>query len=576
MAEYIKTIRTTSGDKQIDYEALANKPEVPFTVVIPMGWMRGDVNHDGVIDDTDRQEVARLNGTVLSNAFPDGNVPYEYLAADVNNDDYINGSDVQKELKLISGATKYGEYTELTGTWTSNPNYATEDAQFYIDIADARFSDTKDVTIVATDSLIRCSPSFQVTNGSMRVYVKAPPVETLTCVCMRSPGTGNAQLISSANYETLANKSEIPFTAVIPMGWMRGDTNHDGVINDDDQSIIQQYFGTNLSKKFPDGNIPYEYLAADMDNNGGINSEDLFEVMTISKYGAYTEITGNWISNPNYVTESAQFYTDILDARFSTSKNITIIANDSLRRCVPSFQVNNGFIRIYVEAPPIEDVACVFVLSSGTGEVQLISDTVNPSAIMEGGFVSADEFLVGIDMSFDVQTTDADQFHFDHFVYSAYTSTEQYGYGILGGDNEGLFAKVYRQNGTRYFNILGDTTIYEIESFSNPRLNKPMKNGKGDEIIAPLNGTVRAYGEKGHVLGFVDNCMLGDIDMKTSYADLSASDGSGGTLARRFLANATSQTDLAAPQIRNIHAGTTDLVAGTSELPTGTIYLVYE
>lgn len=42
MAEYIRTIRTTTGDKQIDYEALANKPEIrPKTVKITLtaaGW----------------------------------------------------------------------------------------------------------------------------------------------------------------------------------------------------------------------------------------------------------------------------------------------------------------------------------------------------------------------------------------------------------------------------------------------------------------------------------------------------------------------------------------------------------
>ena len=55
-----------------------------------------------------------------------------------------------------------------------------------------------------------------------------------------------------------------------------------------------------------------------------------------------------------------------------------------------------------------------------------------------------------------------------------------------------------------------------------------------------------------------------------------ASDITAGTLGGQVVANADAQADLTVSQVRNIYAGTTDLVAGTSELTTGAIYLVYE
>lgn len=47
-------------------------------------------------------------------------------------------------------------------------------------------------------------------------------------------------------------------------------------------------------------------------------------------------------------------------------------------------------------------------------------------------------------------------------------------------------------------------------------------------------------------------------------------------LTAKTLANATSVATLADKQVRNIYAGTADMTAGTSALPTGDIYICYE
>lgn len=49
-----------------------------------------------------------------------------------------------------------------------------------------------------------------------------------------------------------------------------------------------------------------------------------------------------------------------------------------------------------------------------------------------------------------------------------------------------------------------------------------------------------------------------------------------GTLAGQVLANASATATIGTAQVRNIYAGTSDMVAGTTPLTTGTIYIVYE
>ena len=49
-----------------------------------------------------------------------------------------------------------------------------------------------------------------------------------------------------------------------------------------------------------------------------------------------------------------------------------------------------------------------------------------------------------------------------------------------------------------------------------------------------------------------------------------------GTLAGKVRANAASAADVGVSQVRNIYAGTADLLPGVSALETGALYFVYE
>lgn len=88
-------------------------------------------------------------------------------------------------------------------------------------------------------------------------------------------------------------------------------------------------------------------------------------------------------------------------------------------------------------------------------------------------------------------------------------------------------------------------------------------SGKADKV----NGAT-----DGHLASLDSNGNLADSGKSASdFAQVSSN-----ALTAKTLANATSVQTLSDKQVRNIYAGTTDLTAGTSALPTGDIYLVYE
>lgn len=55
-----------------------------------------------------------------------------------------------------------------------------------------------------------------------------------------------------------------------------------------------------------------------------------------------------------------------------------------------------------------------------------------------------------------------------------------------------------------------------------------------------------------------------------------ASTISAGTFTGKVQANASAMNTLGNAQVRDIYAGTTDMTAGTSNLATGSIYIMYE
>lgn len=88
-------------------------------------------------------------------------------------------------------------------------------------------------------------------------------------------------------------------------------------------------------------------------------------------------------------------------------------------------------------------------------------------------------------------------------------------------------------------------------------------SGKADKVSGATSG---------NLAGLDSNGNLTDSGVSAS----SVATVSSNALTAKTLANATAVATLSDKQVRNIYAGTTDLTAGTSALPTGDIYFVYE
>lgn len=68
-----------------------------------------------------------------------------------------------------------------------------------------------------------------------------------------------------------------------------------------------------------------------------------------------------------------------------------------------------------------------------------------------------------------------------------------------------------------------------------------------------------------------------DLDQKASIEHTQAADSiTGGVFSGEIKANAEAMQQLNVPQVRNIYAGTADMIAGETELASGSIYFVYE
>lgn len=159
-------------------------------------------------------------------------------------------------------------------------------------------------------------------------------------------------------------------------------------------------------------------------------------------------------------------------------------------------------------------------------------------------------------------------------------------YRAAGTDKSEEFtqANIYNYVGTSYCPFV--TGILQVQSIDNivarwesefetwfaavkTTLDEDVAASLANEIAKLKDGTTPAG--DANKLGGRDASYYGPAEHTHDASKVTA-----GTLGGKVLANATAVSDLAAKQVRNIYAGTTDMTAGTSALPTGDIYVVYE
>lgn len=186
---------------------------------------------------------------------------------------------------------------------------------------------------------------------------------------------------------------EIHMTEIIlPAGRMRGDVNGDGLVTIDDAytimngigSIGTKYYGTSFTEVFPDGDIPIDYLAADLDGNGYINTVDtnyMHTTSTIINYASSRSIDllNNWIMNEAYAENMDWlYYIDISLPEIKRGYRALLLSSNSdisEKASIYSIEVLNNTVRIYTKRPPIEELKVKLLWWTQIGQTSVVAPT---------------------------------------------------------------------------------------------------------------------------------------------------------------------------------------------------------
>lgn len=208
-------------------KGLSNMEQVSsfVKVTIPNGRMRGDVDGDGkfTYNPSDMSDMSTDVGLIYAHVTGGQTLTdaTQLLCADANNDGNINGNDISLVSSIISGSVKPGEYTEVTGNWTNNPNYATEDGQFYTDIPVTGMTANHSASVIVKGTFENdFFTKAECIEGAIRIYAKLCPISALTAVVSWGSGNGTAVITTeSGDLTDFALKPIITTATLLASGW---------------------------------------------------------------------------------------------------------------------------------------------------------------------------------------------------------------------------------------------------------------------------------------------------------------------------------------------------------------------
>ena len=199
------------------------------------------------------------------------------------------------------------------------------------------------------------------------------------------------------NYEYLANKPDMSqyvrsAIIVIPYGRMRGDIDGDGLITENDVTILSRH----VSKISVITDVT-GLSVADINNDGYINADDhtlLARVISgIDPIGMYGEVSGNWNVNPNYLEDGMQFYTDVSVNGMTASDSAIVSIKGNHSKNEFRAECLDGAIRVYAKLCPISSVAAIVQFSSGDGSAVVLCDSVGSITNKIVGTLLADGWI---------------------------------------------------------------------------------------------------------------------------------------------------------------------------------------
>ena len=149
-------------------------------ITIPVGRMRGDIDGDGKITENDslllERHIAKWEGYELTDET-------QLLCADFDADGTVNISDAAFIKYVANGSYKAGISSDILGNWNKNPNFDTEEGQFYTDVTiDGMTANNSASVLVKGVFENGFFTKAECIEGAIRIYAKLCPISTCQAV----------------------------------------------------------------------------------------------------------------------------------------------------------------------------------------------------------------------------------------------------------------------------------------------------------------------------------------------------------------------------------------------------------
>ena len=202
---------------------LLNTLATTTVITIPAGRMKGDINGDGIItpclfdDQPDMQTDSGIIRGYVSQI--DGYADLiDANIADIDEDGEVNMLDsiIIQRIAANWDDYEYGKYAiDITGVWTVNPNYATEEGQYYKDIAIEGMTTMHSASVFIQGETTQTKfVKAECIEGAIRIYVTRCPIHKYSAIVTYGPGNGTAA-IAIERIPALKNPAQLVFTGTV-------------------------------------------------------------------------------------------------------------------------------------------------------------------------------------------------------------------------------------------------------------------------------------------------------------------------------------------------------------------------
>lgn len=186
------------------------KAIINSSLSIPNGRMIGDVDGDGEIANLDVNLIMKISSGLF--------IPTDIQrqCANLDGDGVISSSDALAARNIINGKYKLGKYSsDVLGNWTVNPNYATEDAQFYTDIPVGGMAAGQDISIIIgggkeSSKIVK----VEAIDDAMRVWATSLPIEALPYKIVQDGPKTVSVTLAAASWDSTAKTQTVTVTGV--------------------------------------------------------------------------------------------------------------------------------------------------------------------------------------------------------------------------------------------------------------------------------------------------------------------------------------------------------------------------